>query len=124
MRLKYKLLFLAVLLADLAILYRFSGPSAESVAVVASPTDGMVGGTTEAAADRAKHDAYQARKDPDAVPVADGVAPPAPAQQLAPLTKGAGDMVDDVPVGAEVAGDAVEAPASAPAEPTPAPAAE
>ena len=124
MRRKHKVILAAVVLIDLVVIFAFKQHAAHEVAVVpaAAPTNGMVGGTTSTAAERAQQqDPSQPAAAPHA-PVAGGIAPPAPADQLAPLTKGAGDMVDDVPAGAEVTGDAGKnvptlinpAPASAP----------
>jgi hypothetical protein len=81
-------------------MYSGDAPSQdESVPVAdgAVPANGMVGETTAAAADRAKHELYRQDENPHAIAVTDGALPPPPAQQLAPIMHGGGDMVSGQP---------------------------
>ncbi|NBX03380.1 MAG: hypothetical protein EBR02_04850 [Alphaproteobacteria bacterium] len=102
MQRKHKIILAAIVILNIVVMYGFSGKdSAEKGADIAAvPANGIVGGTTTAAVERAKHQ--------DTPPSAseEGIAPSAPAAQLAPITQGAGDVVDDVPAGAEVMGEA------------------
>lgn len=102
MRPTYKWLITFLVAINVLIYFIYSGdvsaPDAPvAIGAGAAPTDGLVGETTAAAADRAKQELYTQDENPHAIAVTDGALPPPPAQQLVPITQGGGDMVGSQP---------------------------